>query len=528
MNNQYLSRRQVTYAKNNVVASTQGLASLAGLEIINSGGNAIDAAIACAAALTVVEPCSNGIGSDCFAIVHFEGKTYGLNSSGYSSKNISIDKLKEKGLTEMPKYGVLPVTVPGTPKGWATLIKKFGNLSLLEVLQPAIKLARQGFCVSENVAYYFDKAIKEYQKHNKTAEYNHFFRTFMNNGTYYKAGDIFKSEDMARTLESIGQSNSDSFYKGDLAKKIVAFMEKYDGYIDADDLAKYKCQFVEPMSINYKGYDILELPPNGQGLTCLMALNLLKNKTFEKNNILTLHQQIEALKIAFSDTQKYLTDPAFMKINPNYLISDEYIRLREKDIGSKAKLMEPIDYKSSGTVYLSTADKDGNMVSFIQSNYMGFGSGLVVEGTGISLQNRGHTFSLDPSHDNALEPRKKTYHTIIPGFIKKNDFPIGPFGVMGGFMQPQGHLQVIMNMIDFNMNPQQALDAPRFRWDKDLKVALESYFDSSVFQGLKDLGHDVFIDPYSGSFGRGQVILNKKDHYEVGTETRCNGHIAYD
>ena len=527
MNNQYLSRRFVTYAKNNVVATSEGLASQAGLEIINKGGNAIDAAVAAAAALTVVEPCSNGIGSDCFAIVHFEGKTYGMNSSGYSSKNITIDKVKERGYNEMPKFGVIPVTVPGTPKGWASLIKRFGKLTLEEVLEPAVKLAREGFVLSETVGYYFDKAIAQYQKTNKTAEFNHFFRVFTDNGRRYKAGDIFKCEEMASTLEDIGKTNAESFYKGKLAKQIVSFMKKYDGFIDEKDLSSYSADFVEPVSIEYKGYDILELPPNGQGITALMALNLLKDKTFNQNDVLSIHQQIEAIKIAFSDTQKYLTDPKFMKIDTKFLLSEDYRKRRQIDITDQAKIMNPIDYKSSGTVYLATADSQGNMVSFIQSNYMGFGSGLVVEGTGISLQNRGHTFSLDPEHHNALAPRKRTYHTIIPGFIKQNNKAVGPFGVMGGFMQPQGHLQVVMNMIDFNMNPQAALDAPRFRWDEGLKVSLETYFDIEIVEGLKAKGHDITIDPVSGGFGRGQIILNKKDHYEVGTESRCNGHIAY-
>jgi gamma-glutamyltranspeptidase/glutathione hydrolase len=525
--NQYLSRRRPTYAKHAVVATSEGLAAQAGLEIIKQGGNAIDAAVATAAALTVVEPCSNGIGSDCFAIVYYQGKTYGLNSSGYSSRNISIDKVKERGFEQMPKFGVVPVTVPGTPKGWAALIKRFGNLSLKEVLEPAIQLARKGFALGETVGYYFDKAIEHYQKQNKTAEYNHFFRTFTDNGKRYKAGDIFKNDDMADTLEQIGQTNADSFYKGTLAEKIVQFMHKYDGFIDEKDLSEFKCEWVNPMSINYKGYDILELPPNGQGLTALMALNLLKDREFKPNDVSSLHQQIEAIKIAFSDTLKYLTDPKHMDIHPEYLISDEYKELRKKDITDHAKEMKPIDYKSAGTVYLATADNEGNMVSFIQSNYMGFGSGLVVEGTGISLQNRGHTFSLDENHANALKPRKKTYHTIIPGFITKNDKAVGPFGVMGGFMQPQGHLQVVMNMIDFDMNPQAALDAPRFRWDQKKNVALESYFDQDIVEGLKSLGHDIKIDPNSGGFGRGQIILKKKDHYEAGTETRCNGHIAY-
>ena len=526
MNEKFLSRRNVTYAKE-AVASSEGLASQAGLEILKQGGNAIDAAVATAAALTVVEPCSNGIGSDCFAIINYQDKIYGLNSSGYSSKNISIKKVKALGYKEMPKFGIIPVTVPGTPKGWATLINRFGNLTLPQVLAPAIKLARNGFILSETVGYYFDKAIKIYQNNNKSKEYDYFFKTFTNKGTRYKAGDVFRSEDMANTLEEIAKTNSDSFYKGSLAKKIVKFMKKYNGFIDENDLAEFKSEFVEPLSLNYKGYDVLELPPNGQGLTCLMALNLLKNDSFEQNDIITYHKQIEALKIAFSDTLKYLTDPKYMKVSPKFLLSKEYINLRGKDITDKAKLMKPIDYKSAGTVYLATADKDGNMVSFIQSNYMGFGSGLVVEDTGISLQNRGHTFSLDSNHDNCLMPRKKTYHTIIPGFLMKDKKALGPFGVMGGFMQPQGHLQVLMNMIDFDMNPQAALDYPRFRWDKDLDVAFETFFDKEIIKGLNILGHKTKIDPLSGGFGRGQIILKRKNHYEVGTETRCNGHIAY-
>ncbi len=279
--------------------------------------------------------------------------------------------------------------------------------------------------------------------------------------------------------------------------------------------------------MNYKGYDVCEIPPNGQGITALMALNLLKDENLEQGTIETLHKQIEALKIAFSDTLKYVTDPKFMKINSSFLLSEEYVKLRKKDITNKALLNEPIDYKKAGTVYLATADKDGNMVSFIQSNYMGYGSGVVIDETGIAMQNRGHTFSLDESHHNKLEPRKRTYHTIIPGFLMKDNKAVGPFGVMGGFMQPQGHLQVVMNLVDFNMNPQSALDAPRFRWDEKRKVALENTFDVYVAQMLKEKEHDVNIELYSGGFGRGQIILKENDHYIAGTETRCDGFIAY-
>lgn len=528
MNNPFYSKKQPVYAKHGVVATSEGLAAQAGLEILKRGGNAVDAAIATAAALTVVEPTSNGIGSDCFALCYINEKLYGLNSSGYSSKNISIEKVKALGHTEMPVGGVVPITVPGTPKGWAALNKRFGNLSLLECLQPAIDLARNGFLIGETVGFYYQRAMEIYKKRNKGPEYQHFFKVFLKeDGTAYKAGDYFKSEYHAKTLESIGSTNADSFYKGELAKKIVAFMEKHNGFIDASDLGEFESEWVEPISVNYKGYDVCEIPPNGQGITALMALNILKNDDFKANDVISYHKQIEALKIAFSDTLTYVTDPVFMKMNPDYLLSDDYASKRRKDIKDKAKLHEPISYDSAGTVYLATADKDGNMVSFIQSNYMGFGSGVVIDDTGISMQNRGHTFKLDETHDNCLMPRKRTYHTIIPGFLMKDGKAVGPFGVMGGFMQPQGHLQVAMNMIDYGMHTQAALDAPRFRWDKDLKVAVEHHFDPYVAQKLHQLGHHISIDLYGGGFGRGQIIKKLEQGYEAGTETRCDGTIAY-
>ncbi len=527
MNNQFTSKKQSIYARNGVVATSEGLAAQVGLEILKLGGNAVDAAVACAAALTVVEPTSNGIGSDCFALVYMNDKLYGMNSSGYSSRNISIEKLKSLGYEKMPIGGVIPITVPGTPKGWANLIDKFGNLNLYEVLSPAIKLAREGFIIGETVGFYFEKAIEIYKNRNQGKEYEQFFNVFTKNGVSYKSGDFFKSEYHAKTLEEIGKTNSDSFYKGELADKIVSFMEKHNGFIDASDLRDYEVEWVEPISVNYKGFDICEIPPNGQGITALMALNLLKDETPKQGDVVTLHKQIEAIKIAFSDTLKYVTDEKFMKVNSEFLLSDEYVKLRKKDITNNALLHDPIDYNKAGTVYLATADKEGNMVSFIQSNYMGFGSGIVIDDTGIAMQNRGHTFTLDEKHHNKLEPRKRTYHTIIPGFIMKDNKAVGPFGVMGGFMQPQGHLQVAMNLIDYKMNPQEALDAPRFRWDEKLRVSLENSFDIYVAQKLREKGHHITIDLYSGGFGRGQIILRHEEGYIAGTETRCDGHIAY-
>ncbi|MGD9761682.1 MAG: gamma-glutamyltransferase family protein [Candidatus Izemoplasmatales bacterium] len=525
--NNFFSKKQAVYVKNGAVATSEGLAAQAGLEILKKGGNAVDAAVATAACLTVVEPCSNGIGSDAFAIVYFQNKIYGLNASGRSSRNISIEKVKNLKLDSMPKYGVIPINVPGAPKAWSRLIERFGNLSLIEVLEPAIKLARDGYAIGHNVGYYFENAIKIYETMNHGEEYKHFFEVFKNGDSYYKAGDIFKNELIAKTLEEIGYTNSDSFYSGYLAEKIDSFMKKHNGFIDKEDLKNYDVEFVEPLKINYKGYDILELPPNGQGITALMALNILKNQDFDYRDYKTFHKQIEALKIAFSDTMKYVTDPMFMKANPKYFLSDEYAKTRYNEIGEFAKIHEPIDYKSSGTVYLATADSMGNMVSFIQSNYMGFGSGIVIDDTGISMQNRGHTFSLDPNHHNCLMPNKKTYHTIIPGFLMKNNHAIGPFGVMGGFMQPQGHLQVLMNMIDFNMDPQAALDAPRFRWDSQNNVAVEPLFPKSITDSLISCGHNITVEEKIGGFGNGQIILKKENHYLVGSETRCQGHVAY-
>jgi gamma-glutamyltranspeptidase/glutathione hydrolase len=524
----FASVKNPTYAKKHVVASSESLASQAGLEILKKGGNAIDAAVATAAALTVVEPCSNGIGSDNFAIVYFKDKLYGMNSSGYSSENINIKKIKALGYEKMPTFGVIPITVPGTPKGWANLIDRFGKLSLEEVLAPAVKLAREGFAISENVGYYFENSIKKYHESLKGSMFDSFFQMFTNNGKRYKAGDIFKSELMAETLEEIGKSNSKSFYEGSLAKKIVSFMEKHNGFINDDDLKCFDSSFVEPIKVNYKGIDVYEIPPNGQGITALMALNLLKDKELACLEAETLHFQIEALKIAFSDTLKYVTDKEFMKINSDFLLSEEYVNKRKNDLKDKAQIQQPIEFHKSGTVYLATADDEGNMVSFIQSNYMGFGSGIVIDGTGISMQNRGHTFSLDENHHNALMPRKKTYHTIIPGFMMKNNYPIGPFGVMGGFMQPQGHLQVIMNLVDFGMNPQESLDAPRFRWDEGLRVSVEDTMPEFIISKLEERGHIVNIEERGSSFGRGQIILNKGDHYLCGNETRCDGTIAYE
>ncbi|MFW6030670.1 MAG: gamma-glutamyltransferase family protein, partial [Halanaerobiales bacterium] len=461
----YKSRRMNIFSKNGMVATSQNLAAQAGLDILKNGGNAIDAAIATAASLTVVEPTSNGIGSDAFALVWVKDKLYGLNSSGPSPAKISIDAVKKLGYEKMPKYGFIPVTVSGAPSSWAELSRRFGKLTLKETLKPAVKYAREGFPVSPVTASAWNRQFKNHKEKLNGPEFEEWFKVFAPKGRAPKAGEVWNSIDHAKTLEKIGETNAESFYRGKLAKKIVQFSNKYDGFLSLKDYSSFKPEWVEPISVNYRGYDIWEIPPNGQGMIALLALNIIKEFDFSDSNLGEIyHTAIEALKLAFVDGKEYITDIDEMKVKVNQLLSDEYARERKKLIGKKAMDPVPGTPPEGGTVYLATADNEGNYVSFIQSNYMGFGSGLVVPETGISLQNRGNNFSLDPDHDNCLASKKKTYHTIIPGFMSKDDKPIGPFGVMGGFMKPQGHVQVVMNTIDFKLNPQSALDAPRWQW----------------------------------------------------------------
>jgi len=524
----YPSKRNVVYGHKGMVATSHPLAAEAGLEIIKKGGNAIDAAIATAACLTVVEPTSNGIGGDAFALVWINNKLHGLNSSGFSPNNISIEKLKEKGMTEIPKYGVVPVMVPGVPAAWVELSSKFGKLSLNEVLEPAVNYARNGFTVSATVKKNWEIANNMYKNEAKGEEFKYWFETFTKDGRTPGFGELWKLPHHANTIESIGKTHGESFYKGEIADKIDDFFKKYDGYLSKDDLKGYKPEWVDPISVNYRGYDVWEIPPNGQGLVALMTLNILKGFNFDKKDSSdTYHKQIEAIKLAFADGQKYITDKNEMKVKVKNMLSNQYAEERKSlitDLAQKPTAGEPM---GSGTVYLCTADGDGNMVSYIQSNYMGFGSGIVIPETGIAMQNRGHNFSFDPEHDNCLMPHKKTYHTIIPGFLTKDDKAVGPFGVMGAFMQPQGHVQVVSNIIDFNMNPQEALDAPRWQWVKDKTVEMEHNVPLFIVKDLLQRGHDIKIQPEESPFGRGQMILKTEDGTLCGgTEHRCDGHIA--
>ncbi|MDR1049155.1 MAG: gamma-glutamyltransferase family protein, partial [Synergistaceae bacterium] len=438
----YPSRRTVVFGNRGMVATGQPLAAQAGLDTIKKGGNAIDAAIATAACLTVVEPTSNGIGGDNFALVWVKDKLHGLNSSGYSPKAADAAALAAAGHKDMPKYGWHAVTVPGAPAGWAALSKRFGKLPLTEVLKPAVGYAEEGYPVSPTMAKLWGKAFANYTKECKGDEFRHWFDTFAPEGRAPRAGEVWRSPGHARTLSLIAESGAEAFYRGVLAEKIDAFAKKHGGWLSAGDLAEFQAEWVEPITVGYRGYDVWEIPPNGHGITALMALNIIGGWEFSgaREYEETWHRQIEAMKLAFVDAMRYVADPRFMKYTPAELLSKTYAAERRALIGGTALAPVHGTPSKAGTVYLATADADGNMVSMIQSNYMGFGSGLVVPEAGIALHNRGNNFTLDPEHANVLAPRKKPYHTIIPGFLSKDGKAVGPFGVMGGFMQPQGHV----------------------------------------------------------------------------------------
>jgi len=531
LKNPYSSTRNTFYATKGMVATSQPLAAQAGLEILKKGGNAIDAAIATAACLTVVEPTSNGIGADAFAIVWTKGELHGLNSSGKSPKSISIEKVKALGHTEMPKMGMIPITVPGAPGAWAELSQKFGRLPLIDTLTPAISYAQNGYPLSPTLGKGWGRAYSAYKNRCQSVEFAPWFETFAPGGHVPQIGEMWRSPGHAATLTQIGETNAESFYRGNLAEKIAAFCAKHGGFLSAEDLAAFKPEWVSPISVNYRGYDVWEIPPNGQGIVALIALNIINGFNFSPSDIhdgKTYHKQFEAMKLAFSCGKKAVTDPEYMDVSVKDLLSDAFADELRGKITDTAQ--EPIAYlpPKSGTVYLAAADGEGNMVSFIQSNYMGFGSGIVIPGTGIAMQNRGADFSLDSTHANALAGGKKTYHTIIPGFLTKDGLPVGPFGVMGGYMQPQGHMQVIMNTIDFHLNPQSALDAPRWQWISGKTFEVENHFPKHVAEELVNRGHQINMCLDSGSFGRGQIIWRnaKNGILAGGTESRTDGAIA--
>lgn len=522
----YASRRNVVYAQRGMVATSQPLAAQAGLQVLQAGGNAIDAAIATAAALTVLEPTANGIGGDAFALVWHGGKLHGLNASGPAAAGATCASMLALGHKEMPKYGPLAVTVPGTPAAWAALAGRFGRLPLATSMAAAIGYAHEGFPVSPSVAYAWQQATKLFRAALTAPHFAAWFDTFAPQRAP-EAGELWRSPAHAATLESIASDGATSFYRGALGERIAACVQGAGGHLAAADLAAYEVDWVEPISVEYRGYHVWEIPPNGHGLVALIALNILKGFDFvERDAVLTYHRQIEALKLAFADGLSHIADPSHMRVKVTDLLSSGYADERRQLIGDKASLPLPGSPSCGGTVYLSTADGDGNMVSLIQSNYMGFGSGMVVPGTGIALHNRGNNFSLDANHPNCLAPGKRPYHTIIPGFLTKQGMPVGPFGVMGGFMQPQGHVQMVMNTLDFGLNPQAALDAPRWEWESANAVNVERSTAEHLFRGLASRGHDVNWQNNRLAFGRGQIIWrNGAGVLCGGTEPRTDGAV---
>eukprot|EP01103_Thecamoeba_quadrilineata_P002259 TRINITY_DN12246_c0_g1_i1.p1 TRINITY_DN12246_c0_g1~~TRINITY_DN12246_c0_g1_i1.p1 ORF type:complete len:543 (+),score=98.80 TRINITY_DN12246_c0_g1_i1:51-1679(+) len=520
-------------SRKGMVATSHHLASQAGLEILQKGGNAFDAAIATAAALTVLEPTGNGLGSDAFAILWPASSTkpVAINSSGPSPASISIESVKKRGHHEtMPHLGVLPITVPGAPAAWAEITRKYGKLTLLQNLEAAIRYAEQGYAVTPRIASDWESYFNVLKPFEKRPEHQGWFQTFAPNGVPPKTGETFRSGDHAETLREIGRTDAESFYRGELAEKISRFVQQNNGHLSSQDLANYRPEWVDPISVSYRGYDVWELPPNGQGLVALLALSICNGYQI-KNDVASLHTQIEAMKLALTDGKAYITDPSFMDPTiRSHLLSPEYAQERRKEINPAAANPSPSAYlpQKSGTVYLAAADEEGNLISYIQSNYEGFGSGVVVPGTGIALQNRGHDFRLDPNHPNALAPKKRSYHTIIPGFLSHNGRPLGPFGVMGGYMQPQGHLQVITQTIDGRLSPQAALEVARWRWSLDGRtIFVEEGFAKEKIEELRGLGHEVIVSKSNRGFGLGQIIWRTHNGLLVGgSDSRADGSVA--
>ena len=534
------SSRSEVIAKNGMVATSHPLASQVGIDILKKGGNAIDAAIAANAALGLMEPTGNGIGGDLFAIVWIEKekKLYGLNASGRSPENLTLEYFKENDFKTIPPYGPLPVSVPGCVDGWFELHDKFGKIKMNEILDPTIKYAENGFPVTELVSYYMKNASKNFK------DYPNFQETYFIDKSTPLKGQIFKNPDLAKTLKIISENGRKGFYEGSIAKIISDFVQDQGGFLSYKDLKNHKSEWIEPVSTNYRGYDVWELPPNGQGIAALQILNLLEGydiKSMGFGSAEYIHHFVEAKKIAFADRAKYYADTDFNDIPVDFLISKEYSNNRRNEIDSEksASNVLPGNIENGDTIYLTTADSEGNMVSLIQSNYRGMGSGMIPTGLGFMLQDRAELFSLDDNHFNVYEPKKRPFHTIIPAFITKDDNPFVSFGLMGGAMQPQGHVQIVINLIDFEMNLQEAGDAPRIRHQSQEQptggkmtdggeLALESGINYKEIRELMKRGHKIIYD--LGSYGGYQAImidyLNKI--YYGASESRKDGNaIGY-
>ncbi|MDJ0731655.1 MAG: gamma-glutamyltransferase family protein [Crocosphaera sp.] len=516
----YASQRRVILAKNCAVATSQPLATLAGIEMFQAGGNAVDAAIATAITLTVVEPTSNGIGGDAFALV-WDGKLQGINGSGKSPKNLSLQAYS--GLEKMPELGWLTVTVPGAVSLWYEVWKRWGKLPFEQLFSPGIRYAKNGFPVSPVTAEIWRRKQAIYLS-KRRPEYQYFNQIFFPKDRAPKAGEIWGSGFHADTLQEIAKTGGDSFYQGKIAEKINNFSADTGGYLTSDDLANHTPLWVNPIATEYKQLKVWEMPPNTQGIAALMALNIvegLKIEQYNRDSVDSFHYQIEAMKLAFADVYAYVSDADYMKVSNRNLLDKDYIKQRQELINYQAIPLAKPGIPQGGTVYLCTADSD-LMVSFIQSNYDSFGSGILIPETGISLHNRGSAFTLEKGHPNEIEANKRPFHTIIPGFLTKDNQPLGPFGVMGAPMQPQGHLQMVVNLTDYQMNPQAALDAPRWRFLGENSILLERGIAPEIIEGLRQRGHDVKLAPET-MFGKGQMILKNNGVLITGSEPRADG-----
>jgi len=505
--------RSMVLTRDGIVAAESPLAAQAGATILARGGNAVDAAVATNAVMGVVEPMMNGIGGDLFATVYEAktGKLYGLNASGWAPAKLSIEFLKAKGISgQMPDRGIQAVTVPGAVDGWSQLLSRFGTKKFPEVLEPAIQYARQGFPVPELDAAYWSEAEKLLKTESNAAA------TFLIDGRVPRLGEVFRNPDVAHSLELIAAQGRDGFYKGDIAQRILATSSRLGGSMSADDLAEFSSEWVEPISTTYRGWTVYEIPPNGQGIAALMMLNMMERFPLAKygqNSTDALHVMIEAKKLAYADMYRYVADPKFNRVPVEGMLSKDYAARRAKLIDmTKANCNvspgEPEFPTKGDTTYLTVVDRDGNMVSLIQSNFLEFGSGLVADGTGFALQNRGALFSLDPASPNALAGHKRPLHTIIPGFMSRGDERIA-FGIMGGFNQAQAHAQFVANVVDFGMNIQAALEAARFSKHTfaGCDVEMEDRIEPGVRKALAERGHEITVNGcFSSDMGGGQAV----------------------
>jgi len=520
--------RKPLFAPRAAVATSQPLAASAGLAVLRKGGSAVDAALATAITLTVVQPTSNDIGGDLFALVWDGSALHGLNGSGRSPAALTLDALA--GHPAMPARGWLPVTVPGTPAAWRDLHARFGALPFADLFLDAIHYAEHGFPVSPTTALAWRRAAETLHPTLTGPEFAEWARVFAPGGRAPRAGERHRNPDKARSLRLIAESGAGAFYHGELAASIGSYAARTGGLLTAEDLAKHASSWVDPISARYRDHEVWELPPNGQGLAALLALQVLDGFDFDDAPLeLRLHRQIEAMKLGFADARAFVADPDFAPAPLAALLSPEYAAKRRSLITDVAGDPVPGDPLRGGTVYLAAADQYGMMISLIQSNFNGFGSHVVVPGTGFTLQDRGVGFVLEPGHPNVVGPGRRPFHTIIPGFLTRDGAPVGPFGVMGGHMQPQGHVQIVASTVDRGLDPQAALDEPRWRWHAGPAVTvepehLETAEGRAAIDRLRARGHEVTVVDGAEAFGYGQAIWRHPDGgYVAGTEPRADG-----